>query len=99
MRAAVNAILVAEQSGDASALRSALKKLVPAVLASAEFPSPRCVDPEDLYSEYVTAVYVAGDTASRAKETSGLLKAAAPLKGLKTIEAQMAAEVNRAIDA
>jgi len=96
MQAAVNAVLVAEQSGDASTLRSALNKLVPAALSAAQFPSPRCVDPEDLYSEYVTTAYVAGDAARTAKGTSGLLKAAAPLKGLKTIEAQLAAEVNRA---
>jgi hypothetical protein len=95
MGVAASAVLVAEQSGDASALRSALKKLVPAALNAADFPSPRCADPEDLYSEYVDAVFLAGDTASTAKGTSGLLKAAAPLKDLKTIEAQMAAEVNR----
>ena len=59
--------------------------------------SPRCADPENLFSEYVTAVYVAGDNARSARGISGLLKAAAPLKGLKTIESKLAAEAARAM--
>jgi hypothetical protein len=96
MQAAVNAVQAAEESGNAAALRSALKKLVPAALAAAQAPPPRCADPGGLYSEYVTAVYEAGDNARAAEGTGGLLKAAAGLKGLKTIESQLAAEANRA---
>ena len=96
MQAAVNAVQIAEKSGNAPALRSALRKLVPAALAAAQVPPPRCADPGGLYSDYVTAVYVAGDNARSAAGTSGLLKAVAPLKSLKTIESQLAAEANRA---
>jgi hypothetical protein len=97
MQAAVSAVQATEESGNAPALRSALKKLVPAALAAAQVPPPRCADPDGLYSEYVTAVYVAGDNARSAEGTSGLLKAAAPLQGLKTIESRLAAEASRAM--
>jgi len=70
---------------------------VPAALAAAQVPPPRCADPDSLYGEYVTTVYVAGDNARSAQGIGGLLKAAAPLKGLKTMESRLAAEANRAL--
>jgi hypothetical protein len=96
MEAAVSAVQAAERSGNASALKSTLRKLTPAALAAAKAPPPRCADPGALYGQYVTAVYVAGDNAHSATTTSGLLKAAAPLKDLKTVQAQLTAEANRA---
>jgi hypothetical protein len=45
MRAAVNAVQVAEESKNAPALRSALRKLVQAALAAAQVPLLRCADP------------------------------------------------------
>jgi len=97
MQAAVNAVLAAEESGNAAAVRSALKKLVPAAVAAAPAGPPPCGDPADLYSEYVTAVYEAGYNARSAQGISGLLKAAVPLKGLKTMESGLAAEANRVL--
>lgn len=97
MQAAVNAVQAAEQSGNVTAISSALSKLVPEAVAAAQAPPPRCADPDGLFSDYVTAVYVAGDNARTAKGISGLLKAAAPLKGLKTIESKLAAEAARAM--
>ena len=97
MRAAVNAVQVAERSGNVTAMRSALKRLVPAALAAAQAPPPRCADPDGLFSDYVTTVYVAGDDARSARGISGLLKAAAPLKTLKTKEARLAAEAARVV--
>jgi hypothetical protein len=96
MQAAVNAVQAAEQSGNVTATRSALGKLVPTALAAAQAPPPRCADPAGLFSDYVTAVYVAGDSARSAKGMRGLLKAAAPLKSLKELESRLAAEANRA---
>jgi hypothetical protein len=96
MRAAVNVVQAAARSGNVTAMRSALKKLVPAALAAAQAPPPRCADPAGLFSYYVTAVYVAGDNARSAREMDGLLKAAQPLRTLKTIESQLAAEARRA---
>jgi hypothetical protein len=96
MRAAVNVVQAAARSGNVTAMRSALKKLVPAALAAAQAPPPRCADPAGLFSDYVTAVYVAGDHARSAQEMDGLLKAAQPLRTLKTIESQLAAEARRA---
>jgi hypothetical protein len=55
-----------------------------------------CADPAGLFSDYVTAVYVAGDSARSAKGMRGLLKAAAPLKNLKELQSRLAAEANRA---
>jgi hypothetical protein len=40
---------------------------------------------------------MAGNNASSAQGISALLKAAAPLKGLKTIESRLAAEANLAV--
>jgi hypothetical protein len=97
MQAAVNAVQVAEKSGNAAAVRSALKRLIPAALAAAQFPPPRCVDPDGLYGDYVSTVYEAGYNALSAQGISNLVKAAAPLKGLKTIDSQLAAEANRAM--
>lgn len=56
MQAAVNAVQAAEQSGNVTATRSALGKLVPTALAAAQAPPPRCADPAGLFSDYVTAV-------------------------------------------
>jgi hypothetical protein len=97
MQAAVNAVRAAEQAGNVAALRAALQKLVPAALAAAQVSPPRCADRGGLYSDYVTAVYDAGNNARSAEGMSGLLKAAAPLKGLKRIESQLAAEANCAM--
>ncbi len=96
MAAAVTAIRTAERSGNVSAIRSALRKLMPAAVAAAKAPPPRCTDPGKLYGEYVTAVYLAGYNAQSATGTSGLLKAMAPLKDLKTIQSQLTAEANSA---
>lgn len=97
MQGAVTAVQAAEESGNAAAVRSALNKLVPAALAAAQASPPQCADPDGLYSEYVTTVYVAGDNARSAQGISGLLRAAAPLKGLKTTDSRLAAEANRVL--
>jgi hypothetical protein len=96
MWAAVSAVQAAEQSGRESALKSSLGKLIPAALAAARAPLPRCSDPANLYSKYVIAVYQAGDDARSATGMTGLLEATAPLKDLKTIKAQLIAEASRA---
>jgi hypothetical protein len=96
MAAAVTAVQTAEQSGNISAIRSALRKLMPVAVAAAQAPPPRCTDPGALCGDYVTAVYLAGYDAYSAAGTSDLLEAAAPLKGLKTIQSQLAAEASRA---
>jgi len=97
MQAAVDVVLAAEKSANAAAIRSAMKKLMPAAVAAAQGSPPQCADPEGLFSEYVTSVYAAGHNARSAKGISGLLKAAAPLKGLKTMESRLAVEANRAL--
>jgi hypothetical protein len=63
---------------------------------AAQAPPPRCADPGSLYSEYVTTVYEAGYNARSAQGIGNLLRAAAPLAGLRTIDSQLAVEVNRA---
>lgn len=90
-------VQVAGDSGDVSGMAAAMRKLMPAAVVLAGDPVPRCADPGGLYAEYVTRIYAAGDDARSAKGLSGLLKAAAPLKGLKTIESRLAAEVNHAL--
>ncbi len=95
MQAAVTTVRAAEQSENAAAIRSALNRLMPAALVAAQVPPPRCADQGSLYSEYVTTVYEAGYNAHSAQGISSLLKAAAPLKGLRTIDSRLAAEGNR----
>ena len=96
LQAAVSAAQAAEESGNAAAMRSALNKLMPAALAAALAGPPVCADPADLYLDYVIAIYDAGNNARSAVGISGLLKAAAPLKGLKALESRLAAEASRA---
>jgi hypothetical protein len=98
LRADVSAVRAAENSRNPVALRSAMSKLVPAVLASGNpDPVPRCADPAGRYVDYLTMIYTAGGNARAAKGLSGLLNAAASLNHLKHIEAQLAAEANRAL--
>jgi hypothetical protein len=49
--------------------------------------------------EYVTDVYQAGYDAPSLTELSGLIHAAAPLKSLTALQAQIAAEVRRVLAA
>ena len=74
-----------------------MKRLAPAAVAATQESPPQCADPEGLYSGIVVAVYAAGQNARSAKGIGGLLKAAAPLKGLKAMESRLAAEANRAL--
>lgn len=90
-------IQAAGQSGEVSRLAATTRKLMPAALVLARDPVPHCADPAGLYAEYITRIYAAGSDASSAKGLSELMKAAAPLKGLKAIESRLTAEVNRAL--
>jgi hypothetical protein len=76
MAAAVKVVQAAEQAGSTSAIRSTLRKLMPAALAAAQAPPPRCTDQNGLYGEYVTEVYTAGHDAHSATGTASLLRAA-----------------------
>ena len=90
-------VQVAATAGDVPGMAVAMKSLMPAAMILAGDPVPRCTDPAGLYAQYVTGIYQAGYDAHKATGLSGLLKAAAPLKGLKTIESRLIAEVNRAL--
>ena len=74
-----------------------MKELVPAALVMAGHPMPHCADPGGLYPDFVTRIYSAGHKARSAHGLSALLRAAAPLAGLKKIEHQMAAEIDRTV--
>ena len=84
-------------AGDVSGMATAMRKLMPAALVLAGDPVPRCADPAGLYAEYVTRIYAAGYDARSATGLSGLLRAAAPLKGLNNIESRLTAEVDHAL--
>ena len=90
-------IQAAGKSGDVPGMARATKNLMPAAVALADYPVPHCADPAGLYLEYINRIYAAGDNARSARGLSELLKAAAPLKGLKTIESQLTAKANRAL--
>jgi hypothetical protein len=95
VKADVNAVVAADRSHSVARLRAALKRLMPAVVSNGNVdPLPSCADPVGLYDRYFTRVYMVGKEASFAKGLSGLLKAAAPLKDMKRIESQLAAEAN-----
>ena len=90
-------IQAAGKSGDVPGMARAMQKLMPAAVALAYDPVPYCADPARLYSNYFVRIYTAGQNERSARGLSGLLKAAAPLKGLTTIESQLTAEANRAL--
>jgi hypothetical protein len=97
LKAALKEIQAAGQSGDVAGIRAAMKELVPAALVMAGHPMPHCADSASLYPEFVTRIYTVGNNARSAQGLSALLRAAAPLKGLKKIEHQMAAEIDRTV--
>jgi hypothetical protein len=98
VKADASAVRAVERSENAVALRSAMKKLEPAVVANGNLdPLPRCADPAGLYATYMTEIYMAGSRASSARGLSGLRKAAASLNDVKRIESRLAAEANRAL--
>jgi hypothetical protein len=94
---ALRTIQVAGESGDVSSLATGMKSLVPAAMVLADHPMPHCADPAGLYAEFVNRIYAAGSHARSAQGLSGLLRAAAPVKGLKAIESGLTAEVHRAL--
>jgi hypothetical protein len=97
LAATLKTIRAAEKSGDVPVLTTETKKLMPAGMVLASYPIPVCADPAGLYIGFVDRIYQAGYNARSATGLSGLLKAAAPLKGLKTIESRLTAEVNHAL--
>lgn len=72
-----------------------MKELVPTAYALAGHPMPHCADPDSLYSKFVIKIYTAGYKARSAHELGALMRAAAPLGGLKKTEHRMAAEIDR----
>jgi hypothetical protein len=97
LKTALRQVQAAEKSGNVAGMESAMKQLVPAALVLAGHPMPHCADPDSLYPDFVTRIYTASDDARSAHGFSALLRAAAPLKGLKKIEHQMAAEIDRTV--
>ena len=65
LRAAVNVVQAAGQSGGVTVIWSALKKLLSAALAAAQPRPPCCADPK-VCSVTETAVYLGGDKARSA---------------------------------
>jgi hypothetical protein len=90
-------IRTAENSANVPALMTDMKKLTPASLVLARYPIPLCVDPAGLYIGLVERIAQAGYDARSATGPTGLLKAAATLKGLKTTESRLTAEVNHVL--
>jgi hypothetical protein len=98
LQADVQAVLTEEESGNSVAMRAAMNQLMPAVLGDGDIdPVPHCADPGKLYTQYVTSVYTAGDNAKKAKGLAGLQIAAKPLSGLKSLQSQLADEVDRVL--
>jgi hypothetical protein len=97
LAAELQAVQAAEQSRDASALRSAMGPLMPTALALATQPMPRCADTAGIYIDLVDDVYQAGDEAHTAKGLSGLLRAANLMQLAVKVEYRLTGEVTRAV--
>lgn len=98
LQADVRSTLAAEKTGNTQHVRFALRRLMPAAVATGLASAlPHCADPDAQYSEYLTQAYTAGYDARTAKGLSGLLAAAARLNGLKAIQSRLEAEVTRAL--
>jgi hypothetical protein len=95
--AVLAAVRAAIRSGDIPAIRSAMRRLMPAALALAANPMPRCADPAGIYADYVDRIYAAGDNARTATGLIALRHAAAPLTGLAKVRHQLAIELHHAV--
>lgn len=98
LAAALRIVQPAGKSGDASAIRSAMRELIPAAVALAARPMPHCADPAGLYAKLIDRIYAAGHNARSAKGLTSLRRAAAPLRSVKAIERQLTAELHRAAE-
>jgi hypothetical protein len=83
LRTELGQVQAAGKSGDVAGMESAMKELVPTALALADHPMPHCADPDSLYPKFVTKIYTAGQKARSAHGLGALMRAAAPLAGLK----------------
>jgi len=90
-------VQAAEKSGNVAGMESAMKQLVPTAYALAGHPIPHCADPDSLYPMFVTKIFTAGYKARSAREFGALMRAAAPLAGVKKLEHQMTAEIDRTV--
>jgi hypothetical protein len=97
LKAALRQVQAAGETGDVAGMESAMKELVPTAYALAGHPMPHCADPDSLYPKFVTKIYTAGYKARSARELGALMRAAAPLAGLKKLEHQMTAEIDRTV--
>lgn len=97
LKAALKQVQAAGKSGDVAGMEPAMKELVPTAYALADHPMPHCADPDSLYPKFVTKIYTAGYKARSARELGALMRAAAPLAGLKKLEHQMTAEMDRTV--
>jgi hypothetical protein len=97
LKAALKQVQAAEKSEDLTGMQSAMKELVPTAYALAGHPMPHCADPDSLYPTFATKVFTAGYKARSAHGLGALTRAAAPLPGLKKLEHQMAAEIDRIV--
>jgi hypothetical protein len=97
LKGALKQVQAAEKTGDAIGMESAMKQLVPTAYALAGHPMPHCADPDSLYPTFVTKIFTAGYKARSAHGFGALMRAAAPLAGLKKLEHQMTAEIDRTV--
>ena len=97
LKTALKQVQAAEKSGDVTAMQSAMKELVPTAYALAGHPMPHCADPDSLYPAFATKVFTAGYKARSAHGLGALMRAAGPLAGLKRLEHQVTAEINRTV--
>ena len=97
LKAALKQIQAAEKTGDVAGMEPAMKELVPTAYALAGHPIPHCADADSLYPTFATKIYTAGYKARSARELGALMRAAAPLAGLKKLEHQMTAEMDRTV--
>jgi hypothetical protein len=97
LKAALKQAQAAEKTGDVTGMQSAMKQLVPAAYALAGHPMPHCADPDSLYPTFATKIFTAGGKARSAHGLGALMRAAAPLPGVKKAERQMTAEIDRTV--
>ena len=93
LAAEMPAARAAARSGNAAALRTALRPLARTALGLAAYPMPRCADTGGLYAGLPSAVYLAGHQASTATSLARLRKAAAPLRQATVLERQLTREI------
>lgn len=95
LQARLRVVTAASRSEDIPALRTALRKLGPAVRAVQAYPMPKCADPAGYWPKMLAYMKASADNAGTATGLAGILLAVSPLKHVQPVAKKLQAELRR----